>query len=142
VGELLHRMEDHRHPPHRQQVLVGDLGQRKEARARPAGEDDALHRAPFPMNQARRKAAKAIRVLTTPGMAPAVQGESPPPSEMACAITEAAQRIMVNAMPTATAPASGTRRRGRSMPSARPIAASAAGTTCTGCAARSASASP
>src|SRR5207302_69115 len=79
----------------------------------------------------RRNAANAISVLTRPGTAPAVQGERPPPSETACAITEAAQSTIVSAIPTATAPASGIRRRGRSMPSASPIDASAAGTTCT-----------
>ncbi len=43
VDQGLDRVVDHRFVKNRQEVLVGDLRQRKEARAKSAGQDDALH---------------------------------------------------------------------------------------------------
>ena len=43
-GERLDRVVDHRPVVDRQQVLVGDDGEREEPRRGPTGEDDALHR--------------------------------------------------------------------------------------------------
>ena len=47
VHQGLQRVEDHRLVVHRQQVLVGDAGQRIQARADAARQDDALHRSPI-----------------------------------------------------------------------------------------------
>src|SRR3954447_26478752 len=113
-------MEDHRLPAHRQQVLVGDLGERKQARAGPAGEDDPLHRcsfdgarlcqkcAPKPRKtrgdrgHARYSATAAISALTTPGTAAPIQGSRPPATEIAWAITEAAHSTIDSPIPSAT----------------------------------------
>jgi hypothetical protein len=43
IDEGLDRVVDHRPVVHRQEVLVGDLGQRVQAGAETAGKDDALH---------------------------------------------------------------------------------------------------
>ncbi len=47
VDQDLQRVKDHGFVVHRQQVLVGDAGQRREARADAACQDYALHRSPF-----------------------------------------------------------------------------------------------
>src|SRR5205807_1448640 len=154
--ELADGMEDHRLAAHRKEVFVRHLGERKQAGPGSAGEDDALHRGSLTgrvvpesagkakkghrvlQGHARSNAIAAIAALTRPGMAAPTQGAIAPETAMACEITEAAQRTSESAIPRATAPASGIRRRGRRRVNVNPTAASAAGTTWTGVATRSA----
>src|SRR5207253_2582367 len=154
--ELADGMEDHRLAAHRKEVFVRHLGERKQAGPGSAGEDDALHRGSLTgrvvpesagkakkdhrllQSHARSNAMVAIAALTRPGMAAPTQGAIAPETAMACEITEAAQRTSESAIPKATAPASGIRRRGRRSVNVNPTAASAAGTTWTGVATRSA----
>ena len=76
VGELAHRMEDHRLLPHRKKVLVGHFGERKQAGPGSAGEDDAFYHAP-------QSVRAAISALARPGIAAAVHGSRAPETAIA-----------------------------------------------------------